>query len=413
LEYRCGIHDRIIFDCGELILPGEKEIILSDSDLTPMPAENNNLTLCKVKFNVISTIFPSANPQDVIQGWNHLSQYLRLDEALRLDRMTEIFIGEYVTKLTGSSPSIFCLIEPDIIDCARMSYWYYICLKNDNNNTFQYKRKEIKGKLRYGLLSNLEKFKISYSYKNNEEIVTQFEQTPDGERVKKLQALPKIKTALPLNEETRKQYKDSIYQWFKDVSSINAELMFAGICHTTGHEISFEPPHDKLHDYDFLINGIPAQVKANIIYRGNTDRVNEYLYGIQSVMNMSRDGVLTKEYVQSETRNFIKRDYLNQIRKAIEQKARVVFIDGTQSSVGFALNKLASESRTNFNIKNSLSDALALYATDSNFIPSIFAVGAYDYDYRLSSICMRIPIIKTEHRLILDESKLDLISVIN
>jgi hypothetical protein len=219
MEYRCRIHDRIIFDCGALILPGEKEIVFSDPDLTPMPAENNNLNLCKVKFNVLSTIFPSANPQEVIQGWNHLSQYLRLDEALRLDRMTEIFMGEYLTKFTGSPPSIFCQIEPDIIDCARLSCWYYICLKNDKDNTFQHKKKEIKGKLRYGLLSNLEEFKTSYSYKNNEEIVAQFDQTPDGERFKKLQVLPKVKTALPLNEETRKRYKDSIYQWFKEVSS--------------------------------------------------------------------------------------------------------------------------------------------------------------------------------------------------
>lgn len=327
--------------------------------------------------------------------------------------MTEIFMLEYLTKLTRSPPSIFCHIEPDIIDCARLSYWYYICLKNDNDNTFRHKKKEIKGKLRYGLLSNLEEFKTSYSYKNNEEIVVQLEQIPDGERVKKLQVLPKVKTALPLKEETRKRYKDSIFQWFKEVSSINAELMFAGICHRTGHEISFEPPHDKLHDYDFLINGIPVQVKANIIYRDNTDRVNKYLYGIQRIMTMSHEGVLTMEYLQNEIRNFIKRDYLTQIRKAIEQKTRIVFIDGTQSSVGFALNKLTSQSRTNFNIKKSLSDALTLYATNSNFIPSIFVASAYDYDYRLSSICIGIPIIKTEHGLTLDESKLDSIYIMN
>lgn len=130
MEYSCRIDDRVIFDCEELVSPKEKEIVLSDTDLRPTPAGNNNLILCKVKFNVLSTIFPSTNPDEVIQGWNHLGEYLRLDEALRLDRMSEIFMIEYGTKLNRCPSSRFCDIEPDILDCARLSFWYYVCLKN-------------------------------------------------------------------------------------------------------------------------------------------------------------------------------------------------------------------------------------------------------------------------------------------
>jgi hypothetical protein len=68
-----------------LISADEKEIIFSDADLTPASDEYHNLILCKVKFNVLSTIFPSAIPHEVIHGWNHLGEYLRLDEALLLD----------------------------------------------------------------------------------------------------------------------------------------------------------------------------------------------------------------------------------------------------------------------------------------------------------------------------------------
>jgi hypothetical protein len=169
LEYHCKINDRIIFDCAQLLLPNEKEKVLSDPDLTPIQDKKNddNLVLCKVKFNVISCIFPSVNPFEVIQGWKHLSQYLRLDQALQLDRMSELFIVEYLRKLNSCPQSMFCNAEPDIIDCARLTYWYYICLKNDNNNTFQHKKKEIKGKLRRGLVTNPEQFKSSYSYENN------------------------------------------------------------------------------------------------------------------------------------------------------------------------------------------------------------------------------------------------------
>ena len=57
---------------------------------------------------------------------------------------------------------------------------------------------------------------------------------------------------------------------------------------------------------------------------------------------MSYDRTLTLQHVENEIINFVRTDYLDQIRKAVEQRARIVFIDGTQSSVGFALNKWAS-----------------------------------------------------------------------
>jgi hypothetical protein len=413
LEYRCRIDDRIIFDCEQLISANEKEIIFSDADLTPTSDENHNLILCKVKFNVLSTIFPSAIPRAVIQGWNHLSEYLRLDEALLLDRMTEIFMEEYHNKLITYPESMFCYMEPDIIDCARLAYWYYLCLKNDTDNTFQHKKKEIKGKLRRGLLTNLEQFKTSYSYKNKEETFEHLKKIPDGERIKRVaEALPKVKTAVSLNEQTRKGYNELMYQWFKEVFSITAELMFAALCFMNGHKISFED-HCESHDYDFLINDIPVQVKANIIYRGNADRVNRHLEETKEIRKMSHDRTLALGHIKNEIINFVRSHYLAQIRKAIEQKTRFVFIDGTQSSVGFALNRWASDNNTNFSIQKSLSDALTLYETDSDFIPSIFAAGAYDYNYRLSSICLKIPVVKTEHALVLDEGKLDSIGIIN
>jgi len=227
-----------------------------------------------------------------------------------------------------------------------------------------------------------------------------------------LQDLPKVKTALPLDERARKQYDDSIYQWFKDISSINAELMFAGLCYMSGYKISFEKS-DESHDYDFLTNRVPVQVKANITYRGSTDRANKYLEGTQKVAHMSHRGILTIEYVKNEIINFIRYDYLDQIRKAIEQKARIVIIDGTQSSVGFAFNKLVSDTGANFNIKKSLSDALVLYETNDDFIPLVFAANAYDYNYRISSTCLKIPIVKTDNGFTIDDARPNSIDVIN
>ncbi|MGC2570745.1 MAG: hypothetical protein WA364_04465, partial [Candidatus Nitrosopolaris sp.] len=105
MEYRCRIDDRIIFDCEQLLANDEKEKVFSDVDLTPT-YDGDYLKLCKIKFNVLSMIFPSANPREVIQGWNDLGEYFQLDEVLKLDRMTEIFMKEYQQKLTNFPTSM-------------------------------------------------------------------------------------------------------------------------------------------------------------------------------------------------------------------------------------------------------------------------------------------------------------------
>ena len=413
LEYRCKINDRVIFDCEQLIAAlNEKETIISDPDPVPVQSERDYLELCKIKFNVRSSVFSSASPYEIIQGWNSLSQYLQLDEASKLDRITEIFLLEYIIKLKRIQPSMFCQVEPDIIDCARLSYWYYLCSKNNNDNTFQHKQKEIKGKLRRGLLTNLEQFKSSYSYKNNEEPFEHIERIQDRDRIRKIaESLPKIKSALPANNQTVKKFNNYMYQWFKEVSSINAELMFAALCSLNGYAVSFVPSGDELHDYDFLINSIPAQVKANIIYRGNVDRSDTYLKDILEIIRMSNEKTLTMEYIKERIVNFIKTNYLSQVRKAIEQKARIILIDATQSSVGFALNKWASENNfDDLSFQKSLSEAFSLNQ-DEDSVPSVFAAGAHDYNYRLSSLCLKFPVVKIQEGLVLDDSRLDLTNI--
>jgi len=66
-----------------------------------------------------------------------------------------------------------------------------------------------------------------------------------------------------------------------------------------------------------------------------------------------------------------------------------------------------------FSIQKSLANAFTLCESDSDFIPSIFAAAAYDYAYRLSSICLRIPVVKTGHGLVLDDSKLGSVSIVS
>jgi hypothetical protein len=92
----------------------------------------------------------------------------------------------------------------------------------------------------------------------------------------------------------------------------------------------------------------------------------------------------------------------------------MIFIDATQSGVGFAMNKWASDNNNDdFSFSKSLIDAFLFNETSSNWLPLVFSAGAYDYNYRLSSICLRFPVIKKERGLVLDDNRLDSIDLMN
>lgn len=411
--YECKIRERTLFDCRDLISSLKAGYyFFSDADAIPKEEYAYGIKLCKVKIDVRSTINPSAAATEMIEGWTSLGKFLSLDAALRLDRLSQIFMNEYLPKIESYPSEYFCLIEPDILDALRLAYWYHICERIDKKDTFQHKKKEIRNKLRRGLLTNIEKFKTSYDARKNPEILDELDNVPDAGTVKRVESLPKLKEALPNNNETKLMYDRFMYQWFKEFSSVIAELRFAALSGEAGFEVSFEPSGGT-HDFDFLINNIPIQVKANVIYRGDKARQRRYIEEIKNTPASSNVNKLSGQIIVNQIIEYIKSDYLSQIKKSLEQKTKMIIVDGTQSSVGYKLNKWSSENnKHHFSFKNSLIDAFNLNAKNTNFIPLIFSAGAIDYKYRFSSICLRIPIIGTDI-IKLDESNLSLISSIS
>jgi len=410
--YECKSRERTLFDCQDLISSVKWGYsYFSDADAIPKKETVHSIKLCKVKTDVRSTISPSATGDEIVNGWSSLGNYLYLDDAFRLDRLSQIFMNEYLDKLNSFPIISFCLIEPDIIDAMRLSYWYHICERMDSNNTFQHKKKEMKGKLRRGLLTNVEKFKISYDVKNHMDVFNELDTNPYVDTIRKVEALPKIKEALPIDDETNLLKSKFMYQWFKEVSSIIAELKFAALSHKAHFEVTFEPSKTT-RDFDFSVNNIPTQVKASVIYRGERSRQLRYFEDIRQITTMSDTGNLTKRYVINLLIEYIKSEYWSQISKSLEQKTRLIFVDGTQSSVGFALNKWMSENNTELTLKKSLDEAFSLGETSTDFLPLVFSAGAIDYDYRIPFLCFKIPIIgtKTVH---LDESRLCLIGLVD
>ena len=106
-----------------------------------------------------------------------------------------------------------------------MIYWG---CRLKTNDTFRYKTTEVKRKFTKGLLSQREKISKQIGPKPNKiTIINRYRNT-----------------------------------WFKDVWNVISELLFVAICGESGFGITFDPPAID-HDYDFIVNGYPVQVKSS------------------------------------------------------------------------------------------------------------------------------------------------------
>jgi hypothetical protein len=130
------------------------------------------------------------------------------------------------------------------------------------NDTFPFKRKEIRGKLTRGLLSNVEEYKTTVE---GEEFVDDMEDFRE-----------KLKVGL-INAKKRGKPQDGDFKkYMREIPTavwrVTSELIFAGISNDAEYKICFDTP-DKGHDYDFVVNDIPCQVKTIILEQKNQQEV--------------------------------------------------------------------------------------------------------------------------------------------
>ena len=140
--------------------------------------------------------------------------------------------------------------------------------------------------------------------------------------------------------------------WFKESFSFISELMSASLASKSQFRVSFDKINTSnyvsKHDYDFIIENFPIQVKTNTIYRRHSE-VHEKLRQIglekekihsqrmKSIYNKHKDEGLSLDDVYNEILYSINSNK-NEILKAVnKQGAKIVIYNGTQSSGGYAL----------------------------------------------------------------------------
>ena len=127
------------------------------------------------------------------------------------------------------------------------------------------------------------------------------------------------------------------------------------ICGESGYTITFEPSSND-HDYDFLMNGYPVQMKSLNISNSLDSAVDKLRERKRSVDS----GEITYEYVIQRILGAI-RDKISEVEDALEQGARIIFMNGTtDESSGSYLGQLSLEEPSRFNFTKSIELSIAL-----------------------------------------------------
>jgi hypothetical protein len=356
----------IVWNCEHFLsLLEQPNLILTEKEFRPRLVDNSHILLGGWKFDIHSTIFPSAKSEEVVRGWNMLNEDIRN----LLDRLFQPFFLKAVKSATIFPINEFSRHEPQMIELLRLGYWYYICSNLEGGKTFPSKRKEIRGKLSRKLLFHLDQYKVSIK----------------GDFPEELQEfVEKLNEAIPNSKNNAKSLDEDFPRYMKElptvVWSITSELMFAGISSKYGSKVTFDPHADE-HDYDFIINGVPSQVKTIIPDESCSRVIEQKINNRLKEWNNGRR--IEQAGIEDEILSFL-RENDGVVTKAIEQKVRIINVNGTQTYAGFLLNQWAVDNNFDITIDKALQDSMNILRENSSCVPLLFGASSIDYYYRFS-----------------------------
>jgi hypothetical protein len=363
--------NNIIWDLSNIKDPRILDALFSSNDLLrPEKIDENHVSFCECIFDVKALIYENATTDDILSSWT----IVRND--LKLDRLVIVFLRDSLYNLYLTR----YFQEPDIILMLRLVYWYYRCYLLQSNYTFKHKRSEVKKKLTKGLLKQIEKISKQLS------IDTDYVSVLNTLALNWEDIISRLKSKVIDQEllQTSERYR---IVWFKDVWNVTSELLFAAVCGESGYTITFEPSSND-HDYDFLMNGYPVQMKSLNI----SDSLDSVVDKLRERKRSVDSGEITYEYVVQKILGTI-RDKISEVEDALEQGARIIFINGTtDESSGSYLGQLSLEEPSRFDFTKSIELSIALVEKNRSSIPLIFCATAFSSTYYINSLAFKIPI---------------------
>lgn len=326
------------------------------TDLLIQDKQNEFLSAAGWKFNVVRTIFPDSTVEEVMRGWDLIKSEIPVeiysliffirsaDDYLRSKKVNGELI--WLTYEAG--------FEPDIVELLRLCYWYYKC-SSLSFISFNYKKIELRKQLGTEL---------------PEKVKEHFSEDPGRFSMEVLKELTIIKNT----HEPGGGFYYLRQDILEKVSSYVSELMVMFLVVKDKFKARFVKNTDiesseNNKKFDMLVENIPSEVKTVI---------DDFPWFDQD------DPDLKKEIICSLRREKI----YKKINEAIEQKAKIIFLSATTSSLGKGVNKDAYlKRRESVSIKEALVKAIELANSNpKSKIPVVAVTTSIDYD-RVFFLC--------------------------
>lgn len=298
--------------------------------------DDDHISIDGWRFNVKSRNHRLANTKDVIDGWDLIDKNLKIvgRDIVQLYRpFFKIMLIDYnkIKNLSSQSHSTIPLFKGEmnlgIVSLLQLAYWYKKC---SSYSTFELKENELRQKL------------IEFM-----ESIQSFDRVEDLEfKLLKL----------------RNNLDDCV-----------SELMFAGMTSVSIPNISFDNEHD------FLIKGIPCEVKTihDEIISVNDEFGNKII--------MTKKETFGQISLKAETLEQILRSkYLKHISKAVSQGGRIVFVNASFSTIAHDLPMIDFNKDINGDDKfaHLVEEAVSYVSTNYylSALPVIVDVGTQAYE---------------------------------
>lgn len=335
-QFRLLINERIIIDSSNFISMLEGEVLkvkLKNEDTFPIKENNELIKLGGWLINVKSMIDCNASTDNVIHGWEKLNELIPVDKLFEpLFFSTIIDFIRYHGVQIGLGPAWLSLL--------RLCYWYHLNIGKSEN--FDYKQTEIKRALR--------------------RLVQKIEPTIDRGWDPFFKNISNLKIR---------------------VKSFANELMYAELSRNFGFPVTFHRKHD------FIINGIPAEVKT--LFSGVKITREEKEVPKIVVGGMIEEGEVD---LKKEIEKFVtSKKVSDHIGTAIEQGGRILFIDATNTFFGSLFFSIASLQKIEMTFDEALKNAINIIQNNkTKRIPIIFSASAIGYNHKIKSFMIPLTI---------------------
>ncbi len=343
------------------------------------------------KFNVSSTIQANAKGDAVLEGLKKLNEHAPSMFGILLEISFYKALKEFREFQPSESISRFCETEPEMLDLLRLCYWYHKCSQIHPDNFSRFKSGKLIKKLAEGLLSNVTSYGISinddFACHNEQEFFIWIQEA--------------LKNAAPPKPSDEK-FPIYVKKLSETIRSINSELMFAVLSNQDKNRISFDRCPSADHDYDFLINDIPVQVKTFNASENAAD-------SRQKVEDLQNFRPINRSKMEKEVGNFLKNlTSIETTEKAIDQGAHILFFNMSYIYTGEIIRGYMYDNKIGVPLEEAVKYSINLLAKNNiSYLPLIVCVSNTCYNYQLNCLYFQIPVIKeTAKRIKLDRGKM-------